>query len=71
MIKATDIDKIANDSLRLKQWEISNLDSYTLLELVMNVERYYDIIFEAEELEGLKSKNDLAALVNEKLQKQK
>jgi len=68
MIKREDLKIIAEEKLgNSRELAITDLDSYEMVELLMAIETEYSIVFETDELEELKSLEDLICLINEKL----
>ena len=69
MIKRRDIEMMANEVLEIKDnWDIEDLDTYAVVDLLMSIERKYDIAFDVDEWEQLNSLDDLVNLLNSKLE---
>ena len=68
MVTVEEIILIAKDYLSLStDWQLTDLDSFMMVDLLVQLEQRFDIVFEVGEWEDLSSLDDLAALVNKKI----
>ena len=64
-----EIKRIAKEVINLADnWEIRALDSYTMVELLMQLEQHFDVVFEPGEWEEITSLDELAGLIENKQQ---
>ena len=68
-VKAEDIKKIAEELGNLPEnWQLSKMSSFSVVELLIQIEKYYDVFFEHGEWEELVELDELVDLVNYKLE---
>jgi len=69
-VSETDIRNIAKELNYLPEdWQLSRLSSFTVVELLIQIEKHYNVYFEHGEWEELLELCELVDLVNKKLSK--
>ena len=68
IIEKEDIIKLLQElGYELEDWQLDQRNSFMIAELLMQIERQYNIFFEYGEWEEIVELEDLVALVNEKI----